>query len=138
MKLYDAWIKEHSRSPRFQPPLAEFTHKARCNNPLCGDRVDITVQIEDGKLAALGMKARACAITKASASLMSLLVTGQPLAALPALAERAKAAVDADEPAPTDRDEMAPLVVVRTAPSRRRCATLPWEALLEAVAMERS
>lgn len=130
MKLYDEWVRENSRTPRYQPPLQTFTHNARCDNPLCGDRIDVTLQVEGGVVQKVGVKARACAITKASASLMSTLVEGHTRDELAALAELARAAVAPGAPPAGD---LAPLAVVREAPSRRRCATLPWEALITAL-----
>lgn len=129
--LYDGWVLEHSREPRNEGALDGHTHSARCDNPLCGDRVTVQVIVEAERIAAVRFQARSCAVATASASRMTTLVEGLGVREALALSEAAKAAVDPKQPEPSAPVEH--LAVVRGVRSRRRCATLAWEALAAAL-----
>jgi nitrogen fixation NifU-like protein len=132
---YDAWVLDHGRAPRNTGPLPDATHTARLDNPFCGDRVTLALRIDGGVVREARFEARACAICTASASLLTTLVPGLGVDAALALAAEARLATDqrGGEPA----EAVAPLAVFRRAPTRRRCATLPFEALVEALAGKR-
>ena len=132
--LYERWILERSEAPHHAGRLQAPTHSARCDNPLCGDRVTVDVRVQDGRLVDIAFHARSCAVATAATSRMTTLVLDQTVADALSLAERARDAVDpkaAPPGPPVDH-----LAVVRSVRSRRRCATLGWEALQQALSAE--
>jgi len=129
--LYEGWVLEHSQAPHHEGPLDEATHEARCDNPLCGDRVTVRVVLEDDRIAKIRFQARSCAVATASASRMTDLALGLSRTDATALATRARQGVDPKQPAP--EPPLEHLAIVRDVRSRRRCATLAWEALEQAL-----
>jgi len=139
--LYQEVILEHGRRPRHATRLAAFDATARGDNPMCGDRVQVWVRHgADGRVADAGFEARGCAISIASADLMAETVTGRSDAECRGLAEKfrimarsgaAPAGASSDESAALER--LQPLAGVHEYPSRIKCATLPWHALLAAL-----
>src|ERR1700722_16236158 len=84
--LYQEVILDHSRHPRHFGALAEATHRGEGHNPLCGDRVTVYLPVDnEGRLADVSFEGRGCAISQASASLMTDLVRGRTLAEADAL-----------------------------------------------------
>src|ERR1700760_3041393 len=76
-ELYQEVILDHSRHPRHYGPLADANHKAEGHNPLCGDRVTIYLKLDaDGRVADIGFEGKGCAISQASASMMTDLLKG--------------------------------------------------------------
>ena len=124
-QLYQAAVLEHSKQPRNEGKLASATHRARATNPLCGDRVTLHLELRDDLVVAATFEARGCAICKASASMLTEAVAGLAVTEAQALGRALTAALDGDEAA--ELGAIAPLRGVRAFPSRRRCATLPWE-----------
>lgn len=129
--LYEGWVVAHSQDPHHHGPLDGATHQARCDNPLCGDRVTVQVRVDGDRIAAIGFQARSCAVATASASVLTDLVEGLPVEQARHLIARARDAVDPKQPEP--EPPLDHLAVVRTVRSRRRCATLGWEALEQAL-----
>jgi nitrogen fixation protein NifU and related proteins len=129
--LYRDWVLEHSRHPRHHGPLAGATHRGRCDNPLCGDRLEVSLVLDGARVARVAFEGRACAVAVACASRMTELVEGQDRSAVRELVDRAREAVDPSSPPPTPPVDH--LEVARRARSRRRCATLGWEALAAAL-----
>jgi nitrogen fixation NifU-like protein len=127
-ELYQRLILEHARR---EAPLPAGARRASLDNPFCGDAVTVGVRLEDGRVAELGYEIEGCAIARASASMMAEAVRGLDAAEVGALAARLDALL---------RGEAAPLGPLEALsgvaryPVRRRCATLPWEALREALA----
>jgi nitrogen fixation NifU-like protein len=178
--LYRDVIRRHAADPTgFRRPI-EATHRHEAYNALCGDRVDITLQVGDGHVQAAAFDGEACAICLASASLLCSLVPGESVEGVRRMAADLTAvlsySVGADasaigpaktypggnapppsrmNPLPPDAvgdalppsrmnpllqvgdcalpEELRPLLGVRPYPSRVRCATLPWEAVLRAL-----
>ena len=130
--LYEGWVLEHSQEPHNEGPLDGATHAARCDNPLCGDRVTVELIVQEGTIGSVRFQARSCAVATAAASRMTELVAAMSVDDALALAARARAAVDPQPPSPLPPVEH--LAVVRDVRSRRRCATLAWEALADALA----
>ena len=75
--LYQETIVDHSKRPRNKGALAHPTHRAEGYNPLCGDRVTIEVNVEDGRISGLGFEGAGCAISTASASLLTEALRGK-------------------------------------------------------------
>jgi nitrogen fixation NifU-like protein len=131
--LYREVVLEHYRNPRNRAPLAHATGEGRVANPICGDQVHVEVELVDGRIASVSARARGCSIAVASGSVMTELVRGVTPAAARAVSD-SLARVVRGEPAPAELDpRLRAFARVAALPSRRRCATLAWEALAEAL-----
>lgn len=131
--LYQELILEHAQRPRNLGPLAGATHEAKADNPLCGDSVNIQLRVTDGCLIQTRFQARGCMIARASASLLTELVSGRSAGEAVAMADLLGQLIGVG-PCPDDAGALEPLRGVREFPARRACATLPWEALRRALA----
>ena len=133
--LYQALIVEHDRHPRHRGTLAQPTHAATLDNPLCGDVAAVQLVVEDGRVREIACDGRGCALSRAAASLMAERATGASLADLRALAAAFEAFVaePVDAPVPALLGDLGAFAGVRAARSRRTCATLPFRALLAAL-----
>ena len=133
--LYQEIILDHSRRPRGQGRIAAPDAHAEGYNPLCGDRISLDLDLEEGRVAEAVFQGQGCAISQASASILTEAVRGRTVAEARALAaqmltlvtgdEAAAAAVDFDEQA----EALAAFAGVRDYPSRVKCTTLTWHAL---------
>lgn len=131
-ELYQQVIIEHNRSPRNYRTLPDANCSAEGDNPLCGDHITLQVRVDGGVIRDIGFQGSGCAISRASASLMTAAVKGKPLAEVEALRQRFQAMVTGDPAAPADTASLGKLGVlagVRAFPARVKCATLPWHAL---------
>ncbi len=133
--LYQEVILDHGRRPRHGTRLAAFDATAKGDNPMCGDRVQVFLRHADGVVAEAGFEARGCAISVASADLMAEVVAGRSDDQIRVLAEEfrdmARTGRAPDGDAAIER--LQPLAGVHEYPSRVKCATLPWHALLAAL-----
>ena len=138
--LYQEVILDHGRHPRHAHRPESFDATAKGDNPMCGDRVQVWVKYAaDGAIAETGFDARGCAISVASADLMAETVEGKrpddARALFAAFREMARTgacpACDAALAEPLER--LQPLSGVHEYPSRVKCATLPWHALVAAL-----
>ncbi|KPK65789.1 MAG: nitrogen fixation protein NifU [Gemmatimonas sp. SG8_38_2] len=135
-ELYQQVILEHSRSPRNFKELDGASHSAEGYNPLCGDQIAVFVILDGDKIADIGFKGSGCAISKASASLMTAAVKGKTLAEAEALFGSFREMVTSEHDADIDADELGKLAVfsgVREFPVRVKCATLAWHTLHSAL-----
>jgi nitrogen fixation protein NifU and related proteins len=132
-QLYREVVLEHYRNPRNREPLAHPTASARVTNPVCGDQVQVEIEVVDGRIARVSSRARGCSIAVASGSVMTELVQGETPAEARSQSE-SLARVVRGERAPEALDaRLRAFGRVATLPSRQRCATLAWEALAEAL-----
>ena len=130
--LYQSVILERSRQPRFRRRLAGTPHSAKCANPLCGDEVAVELTLDPGRrIAEVGFSGDGCAILLASSDLMAEAVTGLDADAARDLGDKFQAMLDGGSDV-SDR-ALACFAPLRAYPARRRCATLAWEALGQAV-----
>ncbi|MCP4327128.1 MAG: SUF system NifU family Fe-S cluster assembly protein [Alphaproteobacteria bacterium] len=142
-ELYQEVILDHNKRPRNYGPLEPFNHKADGHNPLCGDNVTVYLEVEDGIVKDLAFEGRGCAISVASASMMTELVKGKPVADAERLFDSFHhLCTDDAAAAPPDglEDEMDSLQVlsgVREFPMRVKCATLAWHTMHAALHGER-
>ncbi|MCU0985573.1 MAG: SUF system NifU family Fe-S cluster assembly protein [Acetobacteraceae bacterium] len=141
--LYQEVILDHGRHPRNHRRLTGADRSAKGDNPMCGDRVEVFLRFgADGRIAEAAFEGRGCAISQASASLMTELVPGRTAeearAMGAALRELARTGhCPACEGAVAEAmDRLAPLGGVSEYPSRVKCATLAWHALDAALAGE--
>ena len=136
--VYQRIILEHNARPKNFGPLPSSTHQARAHNALCGDEVILRLRLEGGRIAEVRFEGNGCALSRASASLMTIAIEGRSLEEEALLsAELSKLLSRAPEGAPADATLLGGLMAlegVRDVPSRLRCATLPWEALRSALA----
>ena len=133
--LYQEVILDHNRSPRNFGRLDDADLQADGHNPLCGDRLSITVKLDGDRVTDLRFEGSGCAISKASASLMTEKVKGGTLDELRGLFDRFHRLVT-DQTAPADDAGLGKLAVfagVRDYPARVKCAILAWHTLRAAV-----
>jgi nitrogen fixation NifU-like protein len=137
--LYQEVILDHGRKPRHAQRLETFDATAKGDNPMCGDRVQIWVKLDDDTVERVGFEARGCAISVASADLMAETVQGRNRADTRALFEafrtmaRTGTCPECSAPLAAPMERLAPLSGVHEYPSRVKCATLPWHALIAAL-----
>ncbi|MEX2648428.1 MAG: iron-sulfur cluster assembly scaffold protein [Alphaproteobacteria bacterium] len=125
--IYQAAIVEAARRGAEDRRLAAPDRSATADNPLCGDRVTIDVALNDGRIAALGYRARGCALCQAATAYLAEAALGKTPAEAASLAGEAQKAVTPEAaPAAAPWNVFAP---VRAHPSRRDCVTLAFEAL---------
>lgn len=134
--LYQDVIMDRGRKPRHAGRLESFDATARGDNPMCGDKVELWLARDAmGKISRLGFEARGCAISIASADLMAETALGRDAPAIKRLAaEFATLARTGDCPdCDAALEALRPLSGVHEFPSRVKCATLPWHALIAAL-----
>jgi nitrogen fixation NifU-like protein len=134
--LYQQAILERSRQPRHGVRLAAFDATARADNPMCGDRVQVWVKAAaDGTIAQTGFEARGCALSIAAADLMAEAVIGRTREQVQALFTHFGHMARTGEFAEGDTalESLRPFAGVHEYPSRVKCATLAWQALLAAL-----
>ena len=107
--MYQENILDHSRHPRHRGLLDEYTHHAEDDNPLCGDRLEITFQVDDdNRIVKIGWDGDGCAISQASASMLGEQILGKPL----------------DEVKALDKDDIMELIGIPLSANRMKCALL--------------
>jgi nitrogen fixation protein NifU and related proteins len=132
-QLYQDVVLDHNRRPRNFRALAGG-RKAEGRNPLCGDHLTVYLRVDGDVIADVGFQASACAIAKASASLMTERVKGQTLADTRALLARFQQMIAAPPGGPIDDlGPLSALAGVRQFPTRVKCALLAWHALRAAM-----
>ena len=128
--LYQDLIIDHNRRPRNFRRLADADHQAEGFNPLCGDKLTLYLRMQGDRIEDVTFEGSGCAISVASASLMTETLKGKTEADARALFERMHAlltgAGDAD---PEALGKLAALAGVRAYPTRVKCATLCWHTL---------
>lgn len=137
-ELYQEVILDHNRHPRNLGVLPDADRTAEGSNPLCGDKLSVFLKIDGDVISDIRFQGSGCAISKASASLMTDRVKGQTLAEVQRLFERFQAMVttDTDQPRLEDFGKLSVLAGVRDYPMRVKCATLAWHTLRAAVDAE--
>lgn len=128
--LYQQVILDHYRSPRNFGALEAPCRRADGHNPLCGDRVSVFLDLAGGVVRRVRFEGAGCAISTASASLMTEAVEGRPVDEVEALFRHFQAALLGE--GPLDEEAVGKLAVlggVREYPVRVKCATLPWHTL---------
>lgn len=136
--LYQQVILDHNRKPRNFRVLESANRTAEGYNPLCGDQMKLYLEVEDGVIKDAAFQGKGCAISKASASLMTSAVIGKPVDEAEALFRRIHTMLTSDvtSKVETSGDGLGKLAVfegVREFPSRVKCATLPWHTLRAAL-----
>ena len=131
-ELYQEVILDHNRRPRNFQKLDGANRMAEGYNPLCGDQLTVYLRLEDGVIKDISFQGSGCAISKASASMMTAALKGRAVAEGEALFEAFHKMVTADLSVtfdPLDVGKLAAFSGVREFPVRVKCATLPWHTL---------
>ena len=130
--LYRQVIMDHYKNPRNKGSLEEGSLTVEMNNPTCGDRIHLTMKVEDGKVADAKFDGEGCSISMASASMMTQTVIGQEAETALKLAQIFSDMVqgkDFDDDDSLDLGDIEALQGVSKFPARIRCATLAWKAM---------
>jgi nitrogen fixation protein NifU and related proteins len=134
-ELYQEVILDHNRKPRNFGRLEDANHQAEGFNPLCGDRLTLTLKLVNGVIQDVRFEGAGCAISTASASLMTEALKGKTEQEAQALFEGVHALLTADHgaDAAAPLGKLAVLSGVREFPARVKCATLAWHTLQAAL-----
>ena len=129
--LYQEVILDHNKHPRNFGEIEGADRHADGYNPLCGDRLAVYLNLDGDRITDVAFLGSGCAISKASASLMTDAVKGRTVAEARELFARFQAMItdDADAAAPAGVGKLAVLAGVRDYPTRVKCASLAWHAL---------
>jgi nitrogen fixation NifU-like protein len=133
-ELYREVILDHNRQPRNFGRLDPHDAEARGHNPLCGDRLTLTLLRDGDRLTDLSFEGNGCAISLASASMMSEAVKGRSRAEIEALFTRVHALLTTQGASGAELGKLAALSGVREFPARVKCASLCWHTLNAALA----
>jgi nitrogen fixation protein NifU and related proteins len=145
-ELYQETILDHSRHPKNFGVLEGATHRAKGHNPLCGDTVEVALQLEGDRVADIKFRGQGCAISTASASLMTEALRGKTVDQALALFRKLHETVTGQAPdtarngsrndegaADVELGKLSVLEGVKQYPLRVKCATLAWHALRNAL-----
>jgi nitrogen fixation NifU-like protein len=130
--LYQEVILDHNRRPRNFGPLPEANHQAEGNNPLCGDRITVYLDLEGDRIRGISFQGAGCAISTASASLMTEALKGRSVEEARSLFHGFHEMVTKGEEG-EDLGKLAVFTGVREYPMRVKCATLAWHTLMAAL-----
>ena len=135
-QLYQEVLIDHAKRPRNFRALGPEAVSVEGYNPLCGDRIRLYVTRDNGSIRELSFTGSGCAISTASASMMTEALKGKTVAEAEKLAERFRQLVTAPADAAVDEDGLGKLAIfagVREFPVRVKCATLAWHSLRSAL-----
>ena len=135
-ELYQQVILDHNKSPRNFKKLENANHIAEGYNPLCGDKINLYLIVEDDIVKDIGFQGSGCAISKASASLMSSIVKGKTKKEVEKLFSKFHDLVTGKLNNEADIEALGKLAVfagVRDFPARVKCASLAWHTLIAAL-----
>ena len=135
-ELYQQVILDHTKNPRNFGRLEQPSHKAEGHNPLCGDHLALTLEIDDDRVNKLRFEGSGCSISTASASLMTQVIEGKTTTEAQSLFEKFHEVVTSAADEEVDLAELGKLAVlagVREFPIRVKCASLAWHTLQAAI-----
>lgn len=137
-ELYQEIIIDHNRNPRHCHEMAHPTVEAKGYNPLCGDKLTVYLLLADGMINDISFVGCGCAISQASASLMTDALMGKTIEQAHALFEKFHRMLTSDDDIQTIAiDKLTVLAGVRAYPARVKCATLAWHTLEAALKKEK-
>ena len=131
--LYQDIILDHSKNPQNFGTLDKYTCTAKGNNPLCGDSLTVYVNVENNIISDVSYRARGCAISVASASIMSKTIKGKTIEEVDILFDKFHRLCMGEDIEDDDEVEMLKVLSgVSKFPTRVKCATMSWHAIKEA------
>ncbi|ALS26861.1 Fe-S cluster assembly sulfur transfer protein SufU [Paenibacillus cisolokensis] len=131
--LYRRVIMDHYKNPRNRGTMEDEAVTVNLNNPTCGDRISLQLQVQDGKVKLAKFTGEGCSISMSSASMMTEAVKGRTLDEALALAERFSSLMKGEEVEFEEYEDIEALSGVNKFPARIKCATLAWNALRKGV-----
>ena len=135
-ELYQEIIIDHNRNPRNHHPMANPSSQAEGYNPMCGDKLSVYLKLEKDKVQDISFVGCGCAISQASASLMTEALKGKTVREAQELFHRFHQLVTTDDEQTVSLDKLAVLAGVRAFPARVKCATLAWHTFEAALKKE--
>ena len=133
-ELYQEVILDHAKSPRNFGVLEQYTCTAEGNNPMCGDQLTVYVDIKDDIVSDVSYRARGCAISIASASIMSSMIKGRTIEEVHLLFDKFhKLCTGQEVEEDDDTEKLQVLSGVSEFPTRVKCATMSWHAVDSAI-----
>ena len=135
-ELYQQIILDHNKNPRNFGKIDAANRVREGYNPLCGDHLHVYLHVAGDTIADISFEGSGCAISKASASLMTAALKGKPVPEAVAMFEKFQEMVTAEIDAPVDDQSLGKMAVfagVREFPMRVKCATLAWHTMKAAV-----
>ena len=133
-ELYQEVILDHAKSPRNFGILEKYTCTAEGNNPMCGDQLTVYVDIKDDVVSDVSYRARGCAISIASASIMSGMIKGRTIEEVHILFDKFhKLCTGQEVEEDDDTEKLQVLSGVSEFPTRVKCATMSWHAVDSAI-----
>ena len=136
-ELYQDVILDHSKHPRHFGKLVGATHRGEGFNPLCGDKVTVYLNVDGaGRIADIAFEGKGCAISQASASLMTDMLVGRTVAEAETLMGGFQHLVKGEDVsglAGDDRERLDVMAGVSAYPMRVKCATLAWHTMKSAL-----
>ncbi|MDR0445156.1 MAG: SUF system NifU family Fe-S cluster assembly protein [Puniceicoccales bacterium] len=138
-ELYQAIILEHNRHPRHAYAMENATHQAKGYNPNCGDDLQVFLRIQNDTITDISFQGKGCAISTASASLMTEKLLKQKIADAQQFSSHVQTALreEGGHEFLRTQGDLAALDGVKKFPMRLKCATLAWHAFDEAIAGQR-
>ena len=130
--LYQEVILDHSKNPQNFGILNQYTCTAEGNNPLCGDSLTVYVNIENNVISDVSYRARGCAISIASASIMSKIIKGKTIEEVDILFDKFHRLCMGEDIEDDEIETLKVLSGVSKFPTRVKCATMSWHAIKEA------
>ncbi|NUO18657.1 SUF system NifU family Fe-S cluster assembly protein [bacterium] len=132
--LYSDILLDHYKLPRNKGKLAEETHSMEGKNPLCGDELILHLKLVDDRIADISFEGNGCAISMASASMLTEDLKGRTIAEVQKRIEQFRSFIrEGKVPDGEPMDDMTSLAGVAQLPVRVKCATLPWTTMEEAL-----
>lgn len=131
-ELYQQVILDHNKKPRNFRKLETANHTADGYNPLCGDQLTVYLNVEDDRVQEVGFEGSGCAISKASASMMTQAVKGKSKEEVETLFKEFHSMVTGELDEENEENSLGNLKIfagVREFPVRVKCATLPWHTM---------
>ncbi|KMY55203.1 MULTISPECIES: Fe-S cluster assembly sulfur transfer protein SufU [Bacillaceae] len=129
-QLYRQVIMDHYKNPRNKGQIEDGTLTIDMNNPTCGDRIHLTMNVEDGKVSEAKFDGEGCSISMASASMMTQAIKGKDVETALRLSKTFSEMMQGnDYPDDLDLGDIEALQGVAKFPARIKCATLSWKAM---------
>ena len=133
-ELYQEVILDHGKNPRNFGVLEKYTCTAEGNNPMCGDQLTVYIDIKDDVVSDVSYRARGCAISIASASIMSSMIKGRTIEEVHILFDKFhKLCTGQEVEEDDDTEKLQVLSGVSEFPTRVKCATMSWHAVDSAI-----